>query len=108
MSDAMTREVRRGARIGAEARLAAVEREIAAIYQVFPELRCGRSAPNPYTAGVRAAIKGAVTRRRRPRLSRQARKRWAELKANQGTAADGAERKTASKTKVSGGALKKK
>jgi len=88
----MTREeVRRWARIGAEARLAALEREIVAIYQVFPDLRAGRSAPNPYTAGVRKAVEGAVTRRRRPRLSLQARKRiaeaqrkrWAELKAKQ-------------------------
>jgi hypothetical protein len=84
-------EVRRWARIGAEARLAALEREIAAIYQVFPDLKVGRSAPNPYTAGVRAAVEGAVTRRRRRRLSPQARKRiaeaqrkrWAELKAKQ-------------------------
>jgi hypothetical protein len=87
----MTREeVRRWARIGAEARLEALQREIAAIYQVFPDLRSGRSAPNPYTAGVREAVQGAVTRRR-PRLSLQARKRiaeaqrkrWAELKAKQ-------------------------
>jgi hypothetical protein len=88
----MTREeVRRWARIGAEARLAALEREIAAIHQVFPDLRSGRSsAPNPYTAGVRAAVEGAVMRRR-PRLSLEARKRiaeaqrkrWAELKAKQ-------------------------
>jgi hypothetical protein len=92
----MTREeVRRWARIGAEARLAALEREIAAIYQVFPDLRSGRSAPNPYTAGVRAAVEGAVTRRRRPRLSLEARKRiaeaqrkrWAELRAKQATEA---------------------
>jgi hypothetical protein len=87
----MTREeVRRWARIGAEARLAALEREVAAIYQVFPDLRPGRSALNPYTESVRKALEGAVTRRR-PRLSLQARKRiaeaqrkrWAELKAKQ-------------------------
>jgi hypothetical protein len=87
-------ELRRLARIGAEARLEALQREIAAIYLVFPELRRGRlaAAPNPYTAGVRAAVAGAVTRRRRPRLSREARKRiadgqrkrWAEWKAKQG------------------------
>jgi hypothetical protein len=84
-------EIRRWARIGAEARLAALEREIAAIYQVFPELRSRRSAPNPYTAAVRAALRGAVTRHRTRRLSPQARKRmaeaqrrrWAELKAMQ-------------------------
>jgi hypothetical protein len=39
-----------------------------------PDLRAGRSAPNPYTAGVREALEGAVTRRRRSRLSLQARK----------------------------------
>jgi hypothetical protein len=68
-------ELRRLARIGAEARLEALEREIAAIYAVFPELRTGRSAPNE---GVREALQGAVTRRRRPRLSPPARKRIAE------------------------------
>jgi hypothetical protein len=90
LCDMRREEVRRWARIGAEARLAALEREIAAIYQMFPDLRAGRSAPNPFTAGVRAAVKGGVTRRR-PRLSLQARKRiaeaqrkrWAELKAKQ-------------------------
>ena len=81
-------ELRRLARIVAEARLEALEREIAAIYAVFPELRTGRSAPNE---GVREALKRAVTRRRRPRLSPKARKRiaeaqrkrWTELKAKQ-------------------------
>jgi hypothetical protein len=82
-------EVRRWARIGAEARLAALEREIAAIYQVFPDLRSGRSAPNPYTAGVRKAVEGAVTRRRRlspqarKRMAEAQRKRWAEWRAKQ-------------------------
>jgi len=73
-------ELRRLARLGAEARLEALQREIAAIYQVFPELRGGRStaAQNPYTAGVRSAVAGAVTRRRRPGMSREARKRIAE------------------------------
>jgi hypothetical protein len=65
-----------------------LEREIAAIYQVFPGLRSGRSAPNPYTAGVRAAVQGAVTRRRpwlslqaRQRIAEAQRRRWAELKS---------------------------
>lgn len=73
-------ELRRLALIGAEARLEALQREMAAIFLVFPELRRGRSAaaPNPYTAGVRAAVAGAVTRRRRPRMSPEARKRIAD------------------------------
>jgi hypothetical protein len=82
-------ELRRLARIGAEARLEALEREVAAIYQIFPELRTERSASNPFTEGVRAALKGAVTRRRRfsaetrKRMAEAQRKRWAELKAKQ-------------------------
>jgi hypothetical protein len=84
-------ELLRFARVGAQARLEALQREIAAIYAVFPELRSGGSAPNPFSEGVRQAVEGAVTRRRRPRLSPQARKRiadaqrkrWAELKAKQ-------------------------
>jgi len=90
----MTREeLRRLARIGAEARLEALQREISTIYAAFPELRSGGSTPNPFSEGVRQALQGAVTRRR-PRLSLQARKRiaeaqrkrWAELKANQAKA----------------------
>ena len=89
-----SQELRRLARLGAEARLAALEREMAAIYQVFPELRGGRSTatPNPYTAGVRSAVAGAVTPGRRPRMSREARKRiadaqrkrWAAWRADNG------------------------
>src|SRR5688572_2875048 len=92
-------ELRRLAQIGAEARLEALHREVAAIHEVFPELRRVRSAaaPNPYTAGVRSAVAGAVTRRRsRRKLSREARKRigdaqrkrWAAWKAKNGKAAE--------------------
>ena len=106
-------ELRRLAQIGAEARLEALHREIAAIHEVFPELRRVRSAaaPNPYTAGVRSAVEGAVTRRRsRRKLSREARqrigdaqrKRWAEWKARNAYGG------TAPKPKASGGARKKK
>jgi hypothetical protein len=87
-------ELRRLARLGAEARLEALQRDIAAIYQVFPELRSGRSnvAPNPYSTGVKSAVRGAVTRRPPRRMSRAARKRiaeaqrkrWAEWRAKQG------------------------
>jgi hypothetical protein len=92
-------ELRRLARIAAEARLEVLQREIASIHQAFPDLwqRRSTAASNPYTtgvrsavAGVRGAVEGAVTRRR-PRLSLEARKRiadaqrkrWAELKAKQ-------------------------
>ena len=73
----MTRaELRRLARIGAEARLEALQREIASIHQAFPDLRRrSTAAVNPYTAGVRSAVagvrealEGAVTRRR-PKMS---------------------------------------
>jgi hypothetical protein len=92
----MTRsELRRLARIGAQARLDALQREVATIYAVFPDLRSGGSTPNPFSEGVRQAVQGAVTPRR-PRLSLQARKRiaeaqrkrWAELKAKQANQAD--------------------
>jgi hypothetical protein len=99
LGDMTQAELRRLARIGAEARLEALEREIASIHQAFPDLRQRHStaAPNQYTAevrsavaGVRGAVEGAVTRRR-PRLSPQARKRigeaqrkrWAALRAKQ-------------------------
>ena len=99
-------ELRRLARLGAEARLRELEREIAAIHTTFPDLRSPRRVPtgNPYTsdveravAGVPRAIAGAVTRRRRPRMSREARerigeaqrKRWKEWRAKNGKAAEG-------------------
>jgi hypothetical protein len=79
-------EFLRFARVGAEERLANIQRELEAIYQRFPELRSARSAQtrNPYTAGVRSAVsgvRGAVERavtRRRARLSPEARRRIAE------------------------------
>ena len=95
-------ELRRLAQMGAEARLEALQRELTAIYQAFPELRRGSSKSNPYTSGVRAAVSGvraavepAVTRRRRPKMSREVRKRiaeaqrkrWAEWRAKNGRAA---------------------
>src|SRR6476620_6187692 len=96
----MTRaELRRLARLGAEARLEALQREIASIHQAFRNLRQRRStaAANPHTvgawnavAGVREALEGAVTRRRpkmspqgRQRIAQAQRKRWAEWRAKQ-------------------------
>jgi hypothetical protein len=70
-------ELRHLARIGAEARLEALQREISAIYSMFPDLRARRSAPNPASEGVRQALQGAVTRRR-PQLSAAARRRISE------------------------------
>jgi hypothetical protein len=106
-------ELRRLARLGAEARLEALQREISAIYSTFPELGTGRSATNPFTESVRQAVQGAVTRRRRRLMSREARnriaeaqrKRWAEWKAKQ---AKPSGTETASGAKASGRAGKKK
>jgi hypothetical protein len=91
-------EFLRLARVGAEERLANIQRELEAIYLRFPELRSARSAQtsNPYTAGVRAAVSGvraaverAVTRRRarfspeaRRRIAEAQRKRWAAYRRN--------------------------
>jgi hypothetical protein len=114
-------ELLRLARIGAESRLAELQREIASLHQAFPDLRQRRStaAPNPYTAGVRSAVagvrealKGAVTRRR-PKMSRQARmriaeaqrKRWAEWRAVQHKSEQG---KPAVTQKRPAGAARKK
>jgi hypothetical protein len=90
-------ELRRLARLGAEARLEAVQREISAIYATFPELRRGRPATKPSTDGATQARKGTVTPHPRRTMSREARKRiaeaqrkrWAEWKAKQ-TRADAA------------------
>ena len=98
-------ELLRFARVGAEARLEALQREIASIHQAFPDLRQRRStaAPNPHTGGVRSAVEGvgealegAVTRRRpkmsvqaRKRIAEAQRKRWAEWRAKQAKPAQG-------------------
>jgi len=91
-------ELLRLAQIGAAARLQALQREIAAIQAMFPQLRGGRSTTtNPYTAGVRRAVagvrdaaEGAVARRRRKmpaearrRIAVAQRKRWAQWRAAQ-------------------------
>ena len=93
-------ELFRLARVGAEVRLASLQREIDVIYQRFPDLRPGRAVParNPYTAGVRSAVagvkgavEGAVRRRSslspegRKRISEAQKARWARHKA-QGSA----------------------
>lgn len=100
-------ELRRLARVGAEARLAELEREIAAICQIFPDLRAGASRSR--RASLVVATVAAV--RRRPRLSRDARKRiadaqhrrWAAVRAAKAAAqssgtAGGTAAKTAGKS----------
>jgi hypothetical protein len=118
-------ELHRLAQIGAEARLEALQQEIATIHRTFPDLRRGRStaAPNPYTAGVRKAVagvreavEGAVTRRRpkmsaeaRKRIAEAQRKRWAEWKAaHTKGAADSQKEPTTSKRQSTSRARKKR
>jgi hypothetical protein len=96
-------ELVRLARVGAEARLEALQGEISAIYATFPDLRRGRSKPTPLTRGSKPTVQGAVTRSRRRKMSREARKRiaeaqrkrWAEWKAKRSKTAAAAEKKTA-------------
>ena len=83
-------ELRRLARIGAEARLEVIQREMATIYATFPALR-GRSKETDSSLGNDAEPPGAHPKRRRRRMSADARKRiwdaqrkrWAEWKAKQ-------------------------
>ena len=97
-------ELRRLARVGAEARLTALQQEMTAIYRAFPDLRRTSTPANPYTAGVksavagvRGAVKGAVRRRRRfkmplearQRIAEAQRKRWADWKAQRSAAEGG-------------------
>jgi hypothetical protein len=85
-------ELRRFARLGAEARLQELEQERAAIFGAFPSLTKVASAP---IRGVTSDGDGSAEptpRRRRRKMSREARqriadaqrKRWAEWKANKG------------------------
>jgi hypothetical protein len=71
-----------------------LRREAEAIYRTFPELRKGPLAAGNPTAGVRGDVEG-LSDRRRPKMSREARKRiaeaqrkrWAEWKARKAEAA---------------------
>ena len=108
-------ELFRLARVGAEARLVSLQREIDVIYQRFPDLRRARpeQSQNPYTAGVRSAVagvrgavEGAVTRRRslspeaRKRISEAQKRRWVNEKAQRSanSAAGASDRKRAAKS----------
>lgn len=81
-------ELRRLARLGAEARLVALQNEMQAIYRNFPDLRTDGPSPSPAASGNGAG----ADRPRRRRLSREARqriaeaqrKRWAAFKAKNG------------------------
>ena len=89
-------ELHRLARFGAEARLAELQLEIRSIRAAFPDLRRGASAQDSPSArvGMNGSATQLVAKQRRPRkMSADARKRigdaqrrrWAEVRARQGT-----------------------
>jgi hypothetical protein len=102
------KELRRLARIGAEARLGELQREIEAIQSAFPDLRSGQLR-QPSTS---ASGKGRKRRRRRRRMSAAAKKavsvaqkkRWAEWRKKQ----ESVVRQGASKTDTEGVSHKKR
>jgi len=69
-------EMRKWALIGAEQRLVQLAEEVTAIHNAFPELRQGRRG-RPAKAGAQAAESAAPKRRRR-KMSAEARKRISE------------------------------
>lgn len=83
MSKKTTNDMRHWARLGAEQRLHQLAQETAAIHAAFPELRQVRPS------GKASLAAAAKAKRRRPRLSADARKRiseaqkarWAKQKA---------------------------
>jgi hypothetical protein len=98
-------ELHRLARLGAKARLEELKRELNAIHAAFPDLRDGR-AGRPKTGDTangrnaapnsKGAVEGVVAKRRRPKISREARqriaaaqrRRWAEWRAKKGNGAN--------------------
>jgi hypothetical protein len=86
-------ELHRLARLGAEVRLGELEEERAAIFRAFPSLTGVASAPIRGVTSDGDGSAGPAPRRRRRKMSREARqriaaaqrKRWAALKAQQGT-----------------------
>lgn len=96
-------ELLRLARLGAEARLQELQVERQTIHAAFPDLRNGAStqaSSSEASANGQGTVR-AVTKRRRPKMSTEARqrigdaqrKRWAAWKAKQGTA-EGASQQT--------------
>jgi hypothetical protein len=96
-------QVRQFARLGAAARLAQLDAEIAAIKAVYPELAKGGAPAEPAAQKVAATPK----RRRRYRMSPEARKAaaermrkyWAERRAKQPARAQAATRKPRKKAR---------
>jgi hypothetical protein len=90
-------DLRRYAMLGAEARLAELDKETASIYQAFPELRKQRGARAPAVAGLGAARTGQRRRRRtmsaaqREEVRQRMKRYWAQRRgaaeATQGEAA---------------------
>jgi hypothetical protein len=87
------------ARIGAAARLQELEQERAAIFRAFPSLRGLASAPiRGVTSDGNGSAGPRTPRRRRRKMSREAReriaaaqrRRWAEVRAKKGTGGNGA------------------
>lgn len=95
-------ELLRLARVGAEARVADLQKELAKVFQQFPDLR-RRAA----SASVRGRRTSAGPRRRRPRLSAAARKRisdaqkarWAKQRAEKARGAANVEAGAAKRTR---------
>lgn len=91
-------ELRQFARLGAEARLGELEQERAAIFRAFPSLRGPAHAANAAVFRDADANVERPLRRKRPKMSPEAReriaaaqrKRWAAWKAQKGTAGNGA------------------
>ena len=76
--------LREFALVGARAKLAALEAEIAALVGTFPELRRGRSAGTtaaPAPAGRKRGRKQPMTASERKAVSERMRKYWAERRA---------------------------
>jgi hypothetical protein len=94
MAKRLGANVRKWALIGAEQRLVELADEAAAIHRMFPELRQRRRSarPGPSLADGNAAPAGGGRRKRKRRLSPEARKRisdaqkarWARQRAGKG------------------------
>jgi hypothetical protein len=107
-------ELRRLARLGAEARLQELQRELTAIYSAFPDLRSGAGAATRQPARRPEAAQASKSRsgaRRmsaagRQRIADAAKRRWAEWRAQQ--AKPEGETDAAAKPAAAGGAQKKR
>jgi len=94
---AMTVNLKELAKVGAKARLAAIQEEQAALLAMFPELRDGRArktvstTPAPAAAGAKSRKRAPMSAAQKRAVGERMRAYWAAKRAEKSGAAEGAD-----------------